>query len=170
MSNTYNKNVIERLVKPFRDVHGDGEFSHQEIAAWAIQNGLWKPPMKSQVAILSGELSAAMQAERKEYKGLKVRQYHCVRRTLDTGMVQTVWAHIDVATPGFMEQSFARRRQNIAAKVYQLHSDISYWNEEKNPRAPIQMLFDFTDDNADRDHARNFGEQLDDEDGLQDED
>jgi len=164
MSNTYNKNVIDRLVKPFREVHGDGEFSHQQIAAWAIQNGLWKPAMKSQIALLSGELSSAMQSERKEYKGLKVRQYHCVRRALDDGMMQTVWAHIDVATPGFMEQSFARRRQSIAAKAYQLHSDIIYWNDEKNPAAPLQMLFDFTDDIADRDHARESGEDFGDED------
>ena|ERR1700677_3874075 len=169
MSTTYNKNVIAKLVEPFREANGDGEFSHHEIAAWAIQNGLWHPPMKSQISQLAGELSEAMQSERREYEGLKVRQYHCVRRKLENGMVQTVWAHIDVATPDFMEQSFARRRQSISAKAYQLHSDIIYWNGEKNPGEPLQVLFDFRDDIADRDHSRESGEDFED-DGFQDPD
>ncbi len=158
MSTTYNKNVIARLVEPFRRAVGDGEFSHQEMAAWAIQNDLWKPNMKSQIALLCNELSEAMRSEKRDYKGLKVRQYHCVRRQLEDGAVQTVWAHIDVATPEFMEQSVARRRQSLSAKAYQLHSDIVYWNESKNPGRPLEALFDFKDDIADRDHARESGE------------
>lgn len=154
MSSTYNKTVIQRLVEPFLKAAGGGEFSHQEIAAWAIQNGLWKPNMKSQIALLCAELSEAMRAEKRDYKGLKVRQYHCVRRPLENGDIQTVWAHIDVATPEFMEQSIARRRQSLSAKAYQIHSDIVYWNESKNPGRPLEALFDFRDDIADRDHAR----------------
>jgi hypothetical protein len=77
-----------------------------------------------------------------------------VDRQLDDGSTQIVWAHIDVATPGFMEQSFARRRRALAVKAYQLHSDIVYWNDEKNPGRPVEMLFDFRDDIADREHQR----------------
>jgi hypothetical protein len=154
MVKSYNQIVIEKIVEPFRKEHGDGEFTHSEMAAWAIQQGLWKPTMKSQIAILRGEISEAMQAARTEYKGLKVRQYHCVDRQLDDGSTQIVWAHIDVATPAFMEQSFARRRRALAVKAYQLHSDIVYWNDEKNPGCPVEMLFDFRDDIADREHQR----------------
>lgn len=153
MSTNYNKIVITKLVERYRKEVGDGEISREEIAAWAIQNQLWKPTMKSQIALLCDELSTALRSERKEFKGRKVRQYHCVRRILEDGAVQTVWAHIDVATPEFMELSVARRRQGLAAKAYQLHNDIVYWNEFKNPARPLEMLFDFRDDIADRDQS-----------------
>jgi hypothetical protein len=160
MSTTYNQLVIAKIVEPFRKVHGDGDFSLDEMAAWAIDNKLWAPTMKSQIALLRGEISEAMQSARREYKGLKVRQYHCVQRKLDDGAIQTVWSHIDVATPEFMEQSFARRRQAEANRCYQLHSDIIYWNDAKNPGEPLEVLFDFRDDIADRDHARESGEDF----------
>ena len=117
--------------------------------------------MKSQVELLRGEISEAMQSSWRDYNGLRVRQYHCIQRKLDDGGVQTVWSHIDVATPQFMEQSFARRRQAEANRCYQLHSDIIYWNEVKNPGKPLEVLFDFRDDLADRDHAREAGDELD---------
>jgi hypothetical protein len=164
MSKSYNEIIIDKIVEPFRRVHGHGDFSLSEMAAWAIQNKLWAPTMKSQIALLRGEISEAMQAARKEYKGLKVRQYHCVQRKLDDGAIQSVWSHIDVATPEFIEQSFARRRQAEANRCYQLYSDIVYWNEEKNPGRPVEVLFDFRDDIADRDHARNSGEDFEGED------
>lgn len=161
MSKTYNENVIERIVEPFRQAHGDGDFSLSDMAAWAIRNRLWSPSMKSQMAVLRGEISEAMQTAKREYNGMKVRQYHCVQRKLDDGAIQTVWSHIDVATPEFMETSFARRRQGEASRCYQLHSDIVYWNEQKNAGRPVEMLFDFRDDIADRDHARGSGEDFD---------
>jgi hypothetical protein len=132
------------------------------MALWAIQNKLWAPTVKSQIALLRGEISEAMQTARREYKGLKVRQYHCVQRKLEDGAIQTVWSHIDVATPEFMENSFGRRRTAEANRCYQLHSDIIYWNEVKNPGRPVDMLFDFRDDIKDRDHARESGEGLND--------
>lgn len=147
----YEQQLIKTLVEPFQKANHEGEFSKQDVAAWAIQQGLWKPSMKSQIELLCEELSRAMQAERREYKGRKIRQYHCIRRVLDNGYVQTVWAHIDVATPEFMEQSVARRRKSLTSKAYQLHSDIVYWNEQKNPGALLEVLFDFRDDIADRD-------------------
>jgi hypothetical protein len=160
MSNTYNQVVIARIVEPFRKEHGDGDFSLDEMTVWAIQKKLWAPTMKTQMALLRAEISEAMQSARREYNGLKVRQYHCVQRRLDSGGVQTLWSHIDVATPEFMEQSFGRRRQSEANRCYQLHSDIIYWNEKKNPGKPLEVLFDFRDDIADRDHARESGEDF----------
>ncbi len=154
----YEEQLIKALVEPYQRANPNGEFSKQDVAAWAIHHGLWKPSMKSMVALLSDELSHAMQAQRREYKGRKIREYHCIERTLDDGYKQLVWAHIDVATPEFMEQSVARRRHSLASKAYQLHCDILYWNEQKNNGAPLEVLFDFRDDNADRDHELNSGD------------
>lgn len=160
MSTTYNQIVIHKIVEPYQKAHGGEASTSIEMAAWALDNKLWAPTRKSQIALLRAEISEAMQAARREYKGLKVRQYHCIQRQLEDGAVQTVWSHIDVATDEFMEQSFARRRRAEANRLYQLHSDIIYWNEEKNPGRPVEMLFDFRDDIADREHARESGEDF----------
>src|ERR1041385_7457949 len=145
----YHDQLIEHIVEPYREEHGD-EFSTAEAAAWAIQQKKWKPSLKSQIELLREGLSEAMRSDRRVVDGRKVRQYHCIRRTVGE-YVQTVWAHIDVATQDFMEDSFARRRKVLASNAYQLHSDVVFWNENKNTGSPIQILFDFTDDNADRD-------------------
>jgi hypothetical protein len=160
----YNEQLIQRLVEPYRDQVGDGEFLNGELAAWAISNKLWEPPMKSKIAMLCSELSEAMRSMKRTVKGRKVRQYHCIVQKLSNGLRQTVWAHIDVATPEFMEDSVQRRRTSLAGKAFQLHSDIVYWNEYKNPGRPLEVLFDFRDDNADRDHALENGTYKDDED------
>ena len=161
----YNDQIIERVVEAYREANGDGEFLKQDVAAWAIKTGTWKPSLKSQIELLSDEISTAMRSERKVVNGRNVRQYHCIVRKLESGLHQTVWAHIDVASPEFMEQSVALRRKNIGNKVFQLHSDIVYWNEHKNPARPIEALFDFRDDIADREQAIVLGQDQDDEQG-----
>jgi hypothetical protein len=161
----YNDQIIERVVEAYREANGDGEFLKQDVAAWAIKTGTWKPSLKSQIELLSDEISTAMRSERKVVNGRNVRQYHCIVRKLKSGYTQTVWAHIDVASPEFMEQSVALRRKNIGNKVFQLHSDIVYWNEYKNPARPIEALFDFRDDIADREQAIVLGQDQDDEQG-----
>jgi len=159
---SYNDQLIERVVETYCAATQNTEFSRTDVAAWAIQNGHWKPSMKSQIELLSDELAVAMRAERKTIKGRKVRQYHCIRRKLESGYVQTVWAHIDVATDPFMEQSIALRRKGAANIVYQIHNDVVHW-KEKNPNTTIEVLFDFRDDNADKDAALAAGQAVDDE-------
>src|SRR5258708_12250743 len=76
--------------------------------------------------------------------GRKGREEQWIRGAVGD-YVQRVWAHIDVGTQEFKENSFARRRRVLASNAYQLHSDVAYWNENKNTGSPIQILFDFSD-------------------------
>jgi hypothetical protein len=158
----YNEHLIKKVVDGYCKATGFTEFTKDDAIAWAIHNDQWKPSLKSQVELLRQELSVAMRAVKKVVKGRKVRQYNCIRRKLSDGYVQTVWAHIDVATEPFMEQSIGHQRQGLAGIAYSLHSTIVYW-KEKNPDSTIEASFDFTNDNADRDAALAAGQVIEDD-------
>ena len=107
MSIPYNKQLLDQIVNAYQQANGHEPFSRSEAAAWAIQRRLWDPPMKTKVQLLSDELAAAMGTARANINGRKVRQYHCVQQQLDDGTQQTLWCHVDIATPEFLEQSLA---------------------------------------------------------------
>lgn len=146
----YNDQLIKQVVEAYCDETGNTEWTKDAVITWALANNKWKPSRKSLVQLLREELDVAVRAKKRIVRGRKVRQYHCITRKLPDGYVQTVWAHIDVATEPFMEDSVARQRRGIAGVVYSLHSTIVYW-KERNPESQIEALFDFRDDNADRD-------------------
>jgi hypothetical protein len=156
MSKPYNEQLIDQLVKTYEEDHGHEPFSKMELAAWAIQKGLWETPMKTQIQLLSDELGNAMGTARKNVDGRKVRQYHCIQQDLEDGSKQTLWCHVDLATPEFLEQSVSRRRRSQRNQNIQLHNDVVYINETKGTH--IQLLFDYTDDIADYEHALANGE------------
>jgi len=158
----YNEEIIKRVVKAYEDETGNTEWTKDEVITWALANDKWKPTRKSLVELLRQELDVAVRSKRRIVKGRKVREYNYIRRKLPDGYVQTVWAHIDVATFPFMEQSVAEQRKGIAGVVYSLHNTIVYWNE-RNSANKLDVLFDFRDDNADRDAALAAGQSEDDE-------
>ena len=50
-----------------------------------------------------------------------------------------------------MEVALQQRRQQIVGDCHQLNNDVSHYNERCPKEEPIKMLWDFTDDVADRD-------------------
>ncbi len=164
MSKPYNEQLIDRLIKVYEAEHGYEPFSKGELAAWAIQKGLWDVPMKTQVQLLSDELGNAMGTARKNFGGRKVRQYHCIQQELEGGGKQTLWCHVDLATPEFLEQSVSRRRRSQRNQNIQLHNDVVYINETKHTH--IQLLFDYTDDIADFEHELAQGNDLRDQEDM----
>jgi hypothetical protein len=151
MSVPYNKQLLNSIVDAYQIENGPGPFTRAELAAWAILNNRWAPPLKSQIQLLSDEIATAMGTARKDVKGRKVRMYHCIQRELEDGTNQTLWCHFDLATPEFMEQSLSRRRNSFRNQNIQLHNDAVHTNEVKGTN--IQLLLDYTDDIADYEHA-----------------
>lgn len=120
--------------------------------------------MKTKVQLLSDELGSAMGTASKKVDGRKVRQYHCIQRELEDGAQQTLWCHIDLATPEFLEQSVSRRRRSLRNQNIQLHNDVVHINETKGTH--IQLLFDYADDIADYEHALKEGRSVADQEDL----
>lgn len=166
MSKPYNEQLIDHLVKAYEAEHGREPFSKTELAAWAIRKGLWETPMKTQIQLLSEELGNAMGTARKNVGGRKVRLYHCIQRELEDGSKQTLWCHIDLATPEFLEESVSRRRRCQRNQNIQLHNDVVHINETKGTH--IQLLFDYSDDIADYEHALEQGKSTRDQEDLAD--
>jgi hypothetical protein len=82
---------------------------------------------------------------REEYivdvQGRRVRAKHAAR------VEQAVfWADIRTAPREHMEIAFRQRRQQILGDCHQLKDDVDSYNENQGTGAPIQMVFDFTND------------------------
>lgn len=119
--------------------------SHQ-IAAWAIRSHLWAPQQSAIIDQCAEHLARAM---REEYivdpQGRTVRAKHAARMERD-GEQQVFWADIRNASRDHMAIAFQQRRQQIVGDCRQLKADVDSYNDNKNPEAPIQMVFDFTAD------------------------
>ena len=117
-----------------------------EVAAWAIQNGLWKPRPTDIYDSFSREMADALRQEyRVDEKGRSYRANHAVRTSKD-GRQMSFWADIDVAPREHMEKAFAQRRRQIVGDSYQLHSDVAHYNDAHPDEPQIPLILDFTED------------------------
>jgi hypothetical protein len=120
--------------------------SAKHIAAWAIEQGLWKPHPIDLINQCAEQLARAM---REEYmtdpQGRSVRAKHAARIEQD-GEQLVLWADIRTAPRRHMEIAFQQRRQQIVGDCRQLKSDVDSYNQNMATGAPIQMSFNFTVD------------------------
>ena len=86
--------------------------------------------------------------------GRRVRRKHAVRyqkKAPDGTLIQTVfWYDMDIAPPQFMLESFQQRRGGAADICWQIKQDLDSYNKFQNKGAPLQISFDFRDDNEER--------------------
>lgn len=120
----------------------------RQMASWAIREGLWKPQPSAMIDRCADELARAM---REDYitdpQGRRVRAKHAARIEEGGGQL-TLWADIRTASREHMAIAFQQRRQQIVGDCWQLKQDIDSYNENVRPNAPLQIIFDFTDDMA----------------------
>lgn len=118
----------------------------KDIAAWAIEQGHWKPQPASVISQCADQLSRAM---REEYvtdpQGRRVRTKHVAVFSRD-GEQLALWADIRTAPRSHMQMAFQQRRTQIVGDCRQLKCDVDSYNENSNAGAAIQMIFDFTID------------------------
>jgi len=119
--------------------------THQ-IAAWAIRNKLWAAQQSALIDQCADQIARAM---REEYivdpQGRAVRTKHAARIERD-GEQLVLWADIRTASREHMTIAFQQRRQQIVGDCRQLKADVDSYNQNKTPKDPIQMVFDFTMD------------------------
>lgn len=173
MADKYNSQLDKQIIDRYKREVKDGEIDLTEVAVWAIREGLWKAPFEDQVEKLRKQLATALRAKTfTDAKGRRVRSNYCVRRnTTDANgreYVQTVWAHIDVASHPFMVDSFSQRHDGIADICTQAHIDVAHYNEYRRGENPeILLPLDFTNSVADRLQSTEYKpEKLEDLEGL----
>jgi hypothetical protein len=122
--------------------------SLDQVAAWAIREGLWKPSPRDVAKICRADLADSLRQEKRtDSKGRSYRAKHSVR-SKENGLPLMLWADIDSAPRSFMVKSFAQRRKAIVNDCFQIKQDVDHFNDERSADQPIQLVLDFTDDVA----------------------
>jgi hypothetical protein len=76
-------------------------------------------------------------------QGRRVRAKHAV--VFPEGQKQLVlWDDIRTGQPKHIEIALQQRRHHIVHECKQLKNDVDYYNENRNPPQPVQMIFNFT--------------------------
>lgn len=127
--------------------------SLDNVAAWAIEHGLYRPAPRDVVKLCREALAESLRQEKRtDAKGRRYRAKHSVRTNVG-GLQLSLWADIDNAPRSFMEKSFGQRRKAIADDCFQVKQDVDHFNDENADEAPIQIVLDFTDDVAEMEAA-----------------
>lgn len=122
--------------------------SLDEVAAWAIDRGLYRPEPRDILKICRDALADSLRQEKRvDAKGRKYRAKHSVRQSIG-GQQLSLWADIDTAPRSFMEKSFGQRRKAIVGDCFQIKQDVAHFNDINPNEEPIQMIIDFTEDVA----------------------
>ncbi len=135
--------------------------SLDEVAAWAIDLGLYRPAPRDIIKIFRDALADSLRQEKRiDSKGRKYRAKHSIR-TFIGGQQLSLWADIDTAPRSFLEKSFGQRRKSIVDDCFQIKQDVDHFNDENPDERPIQMIIDFTDDVAEIEAAarKDFGDE-----------
>lgn len=162
-AHTGYKEALHEITEQYRQAGEVWPTDLKTIAAWAIQNHLWRPSRKSAVDQLATDLGRAL---REEYitdpQGRRVRKKHArkIDEQLPTGEWKqtTIWDDITTAQPEHMHMSLQQRRKMILGDCHQLQTDADSYNENYNPEPghPIQMSFDFTFDLIEIDNPEEY--------------
>ncbi|MBZ5638295.1 MAG: hypothetical protein LAO51_05995 [Acidobacteriia bacterium] len=137
---------MQRIANEYMDSGQPWPATARQIAAWAVRSGRWKPQPESLIAQCAEELGRAMGEEYvKDPQGRSVRAKHAIRVTKN-GQQRWLWDDIRVAKRSHMLIAFRLRRNQIVGDCKQLKCDVDSYNENKCPRDPIQLVFDFRND------------------------
>ena len=144
-----------RLIQRYLDEGGEWPTKTRDIAAWAIDNGHWRP-QRSPADQCANEISKALREDViVDAQGRNVRAKHAVRTKQGV-----LWDDIRSASPDHMRMAFQQRRQGIVGDCRQLKTDLDSFNQNYNADRPIQMSFNFTEDLAELEASEDNGPPL----------
>ncbi|HCL66104.1 MAG TPA: hypothetical protein DIC56_14975 [Rhizobium sp.] len=144
---------MQAIFDRYTDEVDSSPVSLDNVAAWAIEQGLYRPAPRDVVKLCREALAESLRQEKRvDSKGRKYRAKHSVRTNIG-GVQLSLWADIDNAPRSFMEKSFSQRRKSIVDDCFQVKQDIDHFNDENPDELPIQIVLDFTDDVAEMEAA-----------------
>ncbi len=142
---------LQDMVTRYRKSGGLWPSTAKHIAAWAIQNGHWKPPQKNLITQCALEIASAMRQEFfTDPQGRKVRRKHAFRevRELLDGTHEQLFLWIDVkdAPSDQVEMAFQYGRKMISNDCKQLKTDVDSYNDNNPHGAYVEVDFNFAPD------------------------
>lgn len=132
----------------------EGAFDAEWVTDQLLIRGV-RASLKSQRDALRKEVVEAMRSQNFTYKGVySVRKKINVRRKLEDGTWQSLWSFSETANPQFWEESLTQSWNGLANHAFRVYSNLTYYNNEKNPGEKFQLEFNLNDENADREQGR----------------
>lgn len=147
-----NKKLIQWIEEYVRGLHGR-PIIVSELAAWIKREKRWEPSQEEMMTLLMRHLARAMRTQyATDPEGRRVRRKHALKtKEKDAfGKQLVLWYDMDIAQPQFMQGSLQQRRGGLADGCWQLKQDQDSFNQYYNKAAPIELSFDFNEDNEER--------------------
>ena len=137
---------LQKIVSSYLEANQPWPASTRQIATWAIRQGKWQPQPFALVNQCADQIARAMREEHfTDAQGRTIRAKHVAR--IERGGEQiALWADIRSASRMHMQVALQQRRQQIVGDCRQLKNDCDFYNKNKNPGDPIQVVFNFTVD------------------------
>lgn len=145
---------LQEIVKMYRAAGQPWPASPRDMAHWAINNGHWAPRPEAIVSQCAEQISQAMAVEYfTDDRGRRVRANHAV--VYPEGARQhVIWDDIRTGNHNHIAMSLQQRRKHVLDQCKQLKNDADYYNENREPPRPLQIVFDFTLDLEEAELAR----------------
>jgi hypothetical protein len=141
---------LQQIWHKYETEHGHIPAGTREAVDRAIEEGLLEEPRIDPRDILANQMAAALREEMDTHELGRYRVNHAVRISRN-GVQYTFWATMGFAPHDHMEKAFAQRREQIVGDNLQLKIDVDVYNDlNKGKRPAIQMVFDYTDDVAEK--------------------
>jgi hypothetical protein len=144
---------LQSVVATYRATGESWPATARQIGAWAIREGFWKPPTKSQIDQCAQEIAAAM---RQEYftdpQGRTVRKKHPYRELeeLPDGKHIQQYLWIDMEDPNLKheeaELALKYGRKLIVGDCRQLKTSVDSYNDNNRHGKYVEISFNFADD------------------------
>ena len=143
-------NSIKEYFERFRTEVGigDGLIDPHEVAEWDYRNGCHKPNVKTVIDSIAADIAQSFREEyRTDPRGRRYRAKHAATQKYGN-KTQSLWGDLDdpKAPHDHFVKSFGQRRQQIVGDCFQLKTDVDVYNDQREPRTPIQVVLDFTYD------------------------
>lgn len=142
-------NAVKDYIERYKaEVGSDSLIDTHELAAWAYQNGLHKPNIKTVIDAIAADIA---QVFREEYRTDKLgRRYRAKHATTKKQGNKTLslWGDMDDpnAPHEHFVRSFGQRRLQIVGDCFQLKTDVDVYNDNRMPVEPVQVILNFTID------------------------
>ncbi len=141
-SKSRNDFLLE-IVREYQKAGNTLPANPKDIARFAIGHRLWEQKPEAVVSLCADQIARAMSMEYfEDASGNRIRAKHAV--VYAEGPKQySMWDDIRTADHPFVSVALQQRRKHIVNECKQLKNDADYYNNSRNPPAPVQIVFNF---------------------------
>lgn len=140
-------NAVKDYIERYQiEVGSDGLIDTHDLAAWAYNNGLHKPNIKTVIDAIASDIAQVFREEyRTDRLGRRYRAKHATTKK-EGNKTLSLWGDMDDpnAPHEHFVRSFGQRRQQVVGDCFQLKTDVDVYNDSRAPAEPVQVVLDFT--------------------------